>query len=127
MASDGSVTTTTGTAAVFRPEAFDQGLEVRQRAGVEIGLQWRAASSASQARSCASARRPTMVRQACFSPAPASKRVEGQGIGAPGKELIAIDEIEQRHRLAAQGMDHMAIVDDMAMFAVRPAAARAAR
>ena len=33
--------------------------------------------------------------------------------------MIAIDQIEQRHRFAAQGMDDVAIVDDMAMFAVR--------
>ena len=30
------------------------------------------------------------------------QRVEGSGIGAPGEELIAIDEIEQRHGFAAQ-------------------------
>ena len=46
--------------------------------------------------------------------------VERKGVGAAGKELGAIDQIEQCHRLAAQGMDDMAIVDDMAMFAVRP-------
>ena len=44
--------------------------------------------------------------------------VERKGVGAAGKDLGAIDQIEQRHRLAAQGMDDMAIVDDMAMFAV---------
>ena len=44
--------------------------------------------------------------------------VERKGVGAAGEELVAIDQIEQRHRLAAQGMDDMAIVDDMAMFAV---------
>src|ERR1019366_4333533 len=46
--------------------------------------------------------------------------VERQGVGAAGEELVAIDQIEQRHRLATQGMDYMAIVDDMAMFAIRP-------
>jgi hypothetical protein len=44
--------------------------------------------------------------------------VERKGVGAAGEELRAIDQIEQRHRLAAQRMDDMAIVDDMAMFAV---------
>ena len=32
--------------------------------------------------------------------------------------VLTIDKIEQRHWLAAQGMDNMAIVDDMATFAV---------
>ena len=45
--------------------------------------------------------------------------VERKGVGAARKELVAIDQIEQRHWLAAQGMNDMAIVDDMAMFAVR--------
>ena len=45
--------------------------------------------------------------------------VERQGEGSAGEELIAIDQIEQRHRLAAQGMDDVTIVDDMAKFAVR--------
>lgn len=39
-------------------------------------------------------------------------------IGVARKELIAVDEAEQRHRLAAQRVDDMAIIDDMAMFAV---------
>src|SRR6202049_5408240 len=43
---------------------------------------------------------------------------ESKGVGAAGKELVTIDQIEQRHRLATQGMNDMAIVDDMAMFAV---------
>ena len=34
-----------------------------------------------------------------------------------GKQLIAIDEIEQRHRLAAERMDDVPVVDDMAPLA----------
>lgn len=34
------------------------------------------------------------------------------------EELIAIDEVQERHRLAAERMDHMAIVDDLAVLAV---------
>ena len=45
--------------------------------------------------------------------------IERQGEGSAGEELITIDQIEQRHRLAAQGMDDVTIVDDMAMSAVR--------
>ncbi|MDE3175129.1 MAG: hypothetical protein KGM15_03345 [Pseudomonadota bacterium] len=51
------------------------------------------------------------------------QRLEGSGIGPPRKQLVAINQFEQRHRLAAQRMDHMPIVDDMAMLAVGPGAA----
>ena len=47
------------------------------------------------------------------------QRIEGPGIGSPRKEPITIDEIEQRQRFAAHGVDHVAIIDDVAMFAVR--------
>ena len=39
--------------------------------------------------------------------------VEGQTIGVAGEQLVAVDEIEQRHGLASQGVDHMAIIDDV--------------
>src|SRR5271166_4008524 len=45
--------------------------------------------------------------------------LERQGEGSAGEELVAIDQIEERHRFAAQGMDDVTIVDDMTMFAVR--------
>ena len=35
------------------------------------------------------------------------------------KELVAIDKVEQRHRLAAQRMDDMPIVDDLVVLARR--------
>ena len=38
-------------------------------------------------------------------------------IGAAREELLAIDQIEQSHWLAAQGMDDVPVIDDMAMFA----------
>ena len=43
--------------------------------------------------------------------------VKGQAIGVAGKQLVAIDEIEQRHGFAPQGVDHVAIVDDMGALA----------
>ena len=46
----------------------------------------------------------------------ARRRTPGRRLG--GEELIAIDQIEQRHGLAAQGMDDVTVVDDMAMFAI---------
>src|SRR5271163_3779714 len=39
------------------------------------------------------------------------------------EELVAIDQVEQRHRLAAQRMDDVTIIDDMAMSAARLGAA----
>jgi hypothetical protein len=46
------------------------------------------------------------------------QRVEGAPIGLAREQLIAIDEIEQRHRLAAQGMDDVTVIDDVATLAV---------
>ena len=69
-----------------------------------------------------------MVRQACFSLSPGQQRLEGAGIGAAREQLVAIDQIEQRHRLAAQRMDDVPVVDDVAVLAAavrRPAAAQA--
>ena len=39
--------------------------------------------------------------------------IEGLPVGLAGKELVAIDKAEQRHRLAAQRVDDMPIVDDL--------------
>ena len=50
-----------------------------------------------------------------------------RAISVAREELLAIDQVEQRHRLAAQGVDDVAVIDDMAMLAVgvrRPAAAQ---
>ena len=52
---------------------------------------------------------------------------EGALIGAAREELLTIDQIEQRHRLAAQGMDDVQIIDHMTVFAAgmrSPAAQR---
>ena len=43
--------------------------------------------------------------------------IKCQPIGLAREQLLAIDEMEQRHRFAPQGMDDMAIVDDMAVLA----------
>ena len=64
------------------------------------------------------------MRQACFSLSLGQQRLEGAGIGAAREQLIAIDQIEQRHRLLAQRMDDVMIVDDVAVLAAalrRPA------
>ena len=77
------------------------------------------ASSASQERSNASARIPSDGAASWSLAETGEQGVERQGEGSAGEELIAIDQIEQRHGLAAQGMDDVTVVDDMAMFAVR--------
>src|SRR4051795_8727770 len=43
------------------------------------------------------------------------QRLEGAGIGGAGEELVAVDEVKQRHGLVLQGMDDVAIVDHMAV------------
>src|ERR1700731_5337409 len=44
------------------------------------------------------------------------QRLEGAGISAAREQLIAIDQIEQRHRFLAQRMDDVMIVDDVTVF-----------
>src|SRR5262249_7274170 len=41
--------------------------------------------------------------------------LEGAGVGLTREQMVPIDEVEQRHGLSAQGMDHVSIVDDVAM------------
>src|SRR5512132_1534426 len=48
---------------------------------------------------------------------PLQEGVEGSSIGLAGEELIPIDEVEERHRLAAERVDHMPIVDDLIVLA----------
>src|ERR1700720_691183 len=58
------------------------------------------------------------------------QRLEGAGISAAREQLIAIDQIEQRHRLLAQGMNDVMIVDDVAVLAAalrRPTAPQVSR
>ena len=77
------------------------------------------ASSASQARSWASASSPTMIVQARRSSPVLAQRLEGALVGRTREELVAVDQVEQRHRLAAQGVDDVAVVDDVTALAVR--------
>ncbi len=45
------------------------------------------------------------------------QHLEGAGIGAPWEQLIAIDQIDERHRLLAQRMDGVMVGDDVAVLA----------
>ncbi len=44
--------------------------------------------------------------------------VEGSAVSFTREQPIAIDQIEKRHRLAPQGMDHVTIIDDLVVLAV---------
>ena len=55
------------------------------------------------------------------------QRLERTLIGAARKELLAVDQVEQRHRLAAQVVNDMTIIDDVAAFAAGMRAAAAQR
>ncbi len=46
------------------------------------------------------------------------QRLERAGVSAAREQLIAIDQIEQRHRLLAQRMDDVMVIDDVAVLAV---------
>jgi hypothetical protein len=54
------------------------------------------------------------------------QRFEGAPVGAAREELLTIDQIEQGYWLAAQGMDNVPVIDDVAMLSVgsRPPAAQ---
>jgi hypothetical protein len=52
------------------------------------------------------------------------QRLKGALIGAAREQLLTTDQVEQGHWLAAQGMDDVPVIDDMAVSAggVRPPA-----
>ena len=45
--------------------------------------------------------------------------IEGVSIGVPGEQLVAVDQAQQGHGLAAQGVDDVPVVDDVAVLARR--------
>ena len=47
------------------------------------------------------------------------QRLEGVPVGVAGEELVAVDEVEERHRLAAKRVDDVAVVHDLVVPAVR--------
>ena len=48
---------------------------------------------------------------------PFEQPVEGLPVGVAREELVTVDEAQQRHRFAPQGVDHVAIIDDMRVLA----------
>jgi len=67
------------------------------------------------------------VRQAWLLTLLGQQHLECAGISAAREQLIAIDQIEQCHRFFAQGMDHVMIVDDVAVLAAACGGRHAAR
>ena len=52
------------------------------------------------------------------------QRLEGARVSAAREQLVAIDQVEERHRLLAQRVDDVTVVDDVSVFAAalrRPA------
>jgi hypothetical protein len=47
-----------------------------------------------------------------------AQRLEGFAIGLTREQLIAVDQIRQRHRLLAQRVDHVPVVDDVTTLAI---------
>ena len=47
----------------------------------------------------------------------------GQAIGRTREQRVAVDEVPQRHGLAAKAVDHVPIVDDVTVPPLAPAAA----
>ena len=112
------MTTTVGPGRVLGTEALDQRREIGQDAAVEIGLQREGEFGLAGA---FVRERENPHHGAAGRPFAQSReqRLERQGEGPAREELVAIDEIQQRHRLAAQRMDHVPIIDDMGVLAAR--------
>src|SRR5215468_4445577 len=58
-----------------------------------------------------------MVRQVCFSFCLAKSASNARAYGRREEQLVAIHQVEQRHRFPAQRMDDVMIIDDMAVLA----------
>jgi len=95
-------------------EAVTQSIEVWQTAGVKIGvdrmrefgLTGAVMSERKQADHCAAGLLLGLLGQ---------QRLECTDISTAREQLIAIDQIKQRHRFLAQRMDDVMVVDDVAV------------
>jgi len=97
----------------LRLEPFSQSVEVGQLAGIEIGSD--RLSQISLAGAIMGERQKPDHGAARSSVADAcDQRLKGALVGFTREQLLAIDQIEQRHRFLAQGMDDVPVVDDVA-------------
>ena len=88
-----------------------------QSAGIEFGVN--GLGEIGFARPIMSERQQPDHGAAGLLPAVTGKqRLKGTLIGAAWEQLLTIDEVEQGHWLAAQGVDDVPVIDDMTVFAV---------
>src|SRR5689334_1976258 len=107
-------------------KASAEHIEIGQSSGIELGVDGLSElgfagtimSERQQADHCAAGVLVAVTGQ---------QRFEGALIGAAREELLAIDQIEQSHWLAAQGMDDVPVIDDVPMLAVGVRVATAQR
>jgi len=105
-----------GNGGWMRREASAERIEIRQSSGIELGID--SPSELGFAGTIMSERQQSDDRAARLLLAVTGQQCfEGALIGAAREELLTIDQIEQRHRLAAQGMDDVQIIDHMTVFA----------
>ena len=97
-------------------EAISQPIEIRQIAGVKIGIDGVGEFDLTSAimRECQETDHGAAGLLLAFS---RQQRFEDAGISAMWEQLIAIDQIEESHRLPAQRVDDVMVVDHMAMLA----------
>jgi Enoyl-CoA hydratase/isomerase len=106
-------------------EALAQAVEVGKFTGREVSVDDRG-----QLRlACAVVRERKQTHHSAagmFVAALGQQLLESPHKGATWEQLVAIDQVEKRHRLAPQGMDDVSVIDDMRALAMigRPAAAQ---
>ena len=94
-------------------EASVERFEIGQSSGVELGIDGLGEFGFTGA--VVSQRQQPDNSAACrLLAVTGEQRLEGALIGTAREELLTIDQIEQGHWLAAQGMDDVPIIDHMA-------------
>ena len=99
------------------PEALSQGACAGQSAGVQLGVD-------DLRQFCLASPLMGKGQQLDHDTAGAfcallfDKHIEGAGIGLARKDAIPVDQVQQRHRLLAQGVDYMPVIDDVAGLAI---------
>src|SRR5256885_12538223 len=105
-----------GNGGWMRREASAERIEIRQSSGIELGID--SPTELGFAGTIMSERQQSDDRAARLLLAVTGQQCfEGALISAAREELLTIDQIEQSHWLAAQGMDDVPIIDHMTVFA----------
>ena len=118
-----------GNGSWMRREASAERVEIGQSSGIELGID--SLGELDFTGTIMSQRQQPDDRAASLLLAvTGEQRFEGAPVGAAREELLTIDQIEQGHWLAAQGMDDVPVIDDVAMLSAgmrSPAAQRCQR